>query len=184
MTPGSGDTQAAEKPTVGFWVSPFHLSGKAEVQIYKENEMAALAKMAAVGIGSAVIAYLFDPERGKGRRARLGDQTRSRFRKVQDATRQQMKYQSNRLKGLAHELKSDGPPADLGDDLIRQKIKSEVIGPAQVANVEIDVRNGVVTISGDLEDAQYDRLARDIAKVPGVESVDQSQGASASGNNT
>jgi osmotically-inducible protein OsmY len=143
--------------------------------------MAALAKMAAVGIGSALIAYLFDPERGKSRRARLSDQTKSRIRKVQDATRQQMEYQSNRLKGLAHELKSDGPPADLDDDLIRQKIKSEVIGPAQLANVEIDVRNGVVTISGELEDSQYRRLARDIAKVPGVESVDQLQGASASG---
>jgi hypothetical protein len=160
------------------------LKGKPQVQIYKENEMAALTKMAAVGIGSALIAYLFDPERGKGRRARLSDQTRSRLRKVQDATRQQMEYQSNRLKGLAHELKSDGPPADLDDDLIRQKIKSEVIGPAQLANVEIDVRNGVVTISGDIEDSQYRRLARDIAKVPGVESVDQLQDASTSGDNT
>ena len=146
--------------------------------------MAALAKMAAVGIGSALVAYLFDPERGKGRRTRLSDQTRSRFRQVQDAARQQMKYQSNRLKGLAHELKSDGPPVDLDDDLIRQKIKSEVIGPAQIANVEIDVRNGVVTVSGDLEDSEYHRLAKAIAKIPGVESVDQLQGASASGNNT
>jgi osmotically-inducible protein OsmY len=156
------------------------LSGKTQVQIYKENVMAALGKMAAVGVGSALVAYLFDPERGKGRRARLSDQARSRFRKVQDATRQQMEYQSNRLKGLAHELKPDSPRSDLGDDLIRQKIKSEVIGPAQLANVEIDVRNGVVTISGDLEDAQYHRLARDIAKVPGVESVNELQGVSPS----
>lgn len=28
---------------------------------------------------------------------------------------------------------------------------SEVIGPAQLANVEIEVRNGVMTISGDLD---------------------------------
>jgi osmotically-inducible protein OsmY len=145
--------------------------------------MAALTKMAAVGIGSALIAYLFDPERGKGRRARLSDQTRSRLRKVQDATRRQMEYQSNRLKGLVHELKSDGPSADLDDDLIRQKIKSEVIGPAQLADVEIDVRNGVVTLSGDIEESRYRRLARDIAKVPGVESVDQLQDASTSGDN-
>jgi len=143
--------------------------------------MAALAKMAAVGVGSALIAYLFDPERGKGRRARLNDQTRSRFRKVQEAARQQMEYQSNRLKGLAYELKPDDRPADLDDDLIRQKIKSEVIGPAQVGNVEIDVRNGLVTISGDLDDTQYRRLARDIAKVPGVESVGQLQGATPAG---
>ena len=83
--------------------------------------MAALTKMAAVGIGSALIAYLFDPERGKGRRARLSDQTRSRLRKVQDATRQQMEYQSNRLKGLVHELKSDGPSADRGRRIRQQR---------------------------------------------------------------
>lgn len=146
--------------------------------------MAALAKMAAVGVGSALVAYLFDPERGKGRRARLNDQTRSRFRKIQAAARQQIKFQSNRLKGLAHELKPDSPSVDLDDDLIRQKIKSEVMGPAQLANVEIDVRDGIVTIAGDLEDSQYHGLVREIAKVAGVESVGRSQGVSLSGNNT
>lgn len=142
--------------------------------------MAALAKMAAVGVGSALVAYLFDPERGKGRRARLNDQTRSRIRKVQDAARQQIKFQSNRLKGLAHDLKADSSSVDLDDDLVRQKIRSEVLGPAQLPNVEIDVRDGIVTISGDLEDSQYHRLARDITKVAGVESVGRSQGASLS----
>lgn len=146
--------------------------------------MAALVKMAAVGVGSALVAYLFDPDRGKGRRARLNDQTRSRFRKVQAAARQQIKFQSNRLSGLAHELKPDSPSFDLDDDLIRQKIRSEVMGPAQLANVEIDVREGKVTISGDLEDSQYHRLVREIEKVAGVESVGRSQGASLSGDNT
>ena len=146
--------------------------------------MAALAKMAAVGIGSALIAYLFDPDRGKGRRARLNDQTRSRVRKFQTAARQQIEFQSNRMKGLAHELKPDGPQAALDDDLILQKIKSEVIGPAQIANVEIDVRNGAVTISGDLEDTQYQQVARAIAKLPGVESVGQLQGVYPSADKT
>jgi hypothetical protein len=148
------------------------------------DKMAALAKMAAVGVGSALIAYLFDPERGKGRRARLNDQTRSRWRRIKDAARQQMEYQSNRLQGLAHELKPDGPPVDLDDDLIRQKIKSEVVGPAQLANIEIDVRDGAVTVSGDIDDSQYQQLARAIAKLPGVESVGQLQGAAPGGDNT
>lgn len=146
--------------------------------------MAALAKMAAVGIGSALVAYLFDPERGKGRRARLNDQTRSRLRRIKDAARQQMEYQSNRLQGLAHELKRDDSPVDLDDDLIRQKIKSEVMGPAQLANIEIDVRDGIVTISGDLEDSQYHGLVKEIAKVAGVESVGRAQAAFLSGDNT
>ena len=52
--------------------------------------MAALAKMAAVGIFSALIAYLFDPERGKGRRARAIDQAKSRMRRLQEAAERRM----------------------------------------------------------------------------------------------
>jgi osmotically-inducible protein OsmY len=133
-----------------------------------------------VGIGTALVAYLFDPERGKGRRAKLRDQTKSRIRKVQDATRRQVEFQSNRVMGLAHELMSEDASPVLDDDLILQKVKSEVIGPAQLPSVEVDVRNGVVTISGDIDDAQYRRLAIEIGKISGVESVDQAQAASSS----
>ena len=143
--------------------------------------MAALTKMAAVGIGSALIAYLFDPERGKGRRAKLRDQTKSRIRKAQDAARRQVEFQSNRVMGLAHEMMSDDASSEPDDELIRQKVKSEVIGPAQLPSVEVDVRNGVVTITGDIDDAQYRDLAMEIRKISGVESVDQARSASTSG---
>ena len=143
--------------------------------------MAALRKMAAVGIGSALIAYLFDPEHGKGRRAKLRDQAKSSVRQMQDAARRQVEFQSNRVMGMAHEMMSDDASSEPDDDLILQKVKSEVIGPAQLASVEVDVRNGVVTISGDVDDADYRHLATEIKKISGVQSVDQAQAASTSG---
>src|SRR5688572_24878414 len=120
--------------------------------------------MAAVGIGTALMAYLFDPERGKGRRARLADQTEARMRRLREEARRRAEYQSNRRKGLTHELKRADPPLDLDDETIRQKVKSEVIGPAQLRQIDVEVRDGVVTLAGELEDSQFQRLTRDIQK--------------------
>ena len=145
--------------------------------------MAGLLKMAAVGIGTALIAFLFDPDRGRGRRAQLRDQAKSRLRKAQEAARQQAEFRSNRFKGLAHQFRSGEGPGHLEDDLIRQKVKSEVIGPAAVSNIEVDVRNGVVMLSGDLDDEHYRHLMKEILKVSGVQSVDLSQVASTTSNN-
>jgi len=141
--------------------------------------MAGLAKMAVVGIGTAIVAYLFDRDRGKGRRAQLLDQTKSRVRRVAEAARQQAEYQSNRLEGLTNQFKAGVSADDLDDATIRQKVKSEVMGPAELSNIEVDVRNGVVTLSGDIEDSQYRDLMKKIMKISGVQAVDQMQSASA-----
>ena len=147
--------------------------------------MAALAKMAAVGIGSALIAYLFDPERGKGRRARALDQAKSRMKRLQEAAERKMEYQSNRLQGLKHDLLPDDSPdhdlGALGDDELREKIKSELIGPSQVS-VDVEVQGGKVTLVGELEEGQYRDLEKRILKMSGIDSVDLKQRApSASG---
>ena len=141
--------------------------------------MAGLAKMAVVGIGTAIVAYLFDRDRGKGRRVQLMDQTKARVRRAAEAARKQAEYQANRLEGLTHQFKVGESAEVLDDATIRQKVKSEVMGPAQLSNIEVDVRNGVVTLSGDLADSQYRDLMKKIMKISGVQAVDQMQPASA-----
>ena len=69
--------------------------------------MAALAKMAAIGIGSALIAYMFDPERGEGRRARAVDQAKSRVKRLQEAAERRMEYESSRPQGLDAEIEAE-----------------------------------------------------------------------------
>ena len=133
--------------------------------------MAKLTKFAAVGIGGGLIAYLYDPDRGKSRRARLRDQTMARLRDIRAAIRRRTKYETGRVKGLVHELTiNDRQKND--DAGLSQRIKSEVLGPAQLSDVEVDVENGTVTLTGSLEAARYRRLAKQISKVPGVESID------------
>jgi hypothetical protein len=59
------------------------------------------------GVVGATLQYLYDPQSGKSRRARLKDQAAAR---VRDATREisrKARYQRGRLRGVAHEITSD-----------------------------------------------------------------------------
>ena len=56
------------------------------------------------GLLGATLQYLYDPQAGKSRRARLKDQAVARGR---DATRmigRKVRYQRGRLRGVAHEI--------------------------------------------------------------------------------
>ena len=133
--------------------------------------MPRLVKFVAVGIGGGLLAFLFDPERGKGRRAKFRDQTMARMRDLRAATGRWTRFQSGRVTGLVHEMSADNP-GEVDDAGLRQKIKSEVLGPARLSAIDVDVENGIVTLTGSLERAQSRQLAKQISKVPGVDSVE------------
>ncbi|MGH9903875.1 MAG: hypothetical protein ACRD68_18860 [Pyrinomonadaceae bacterium] len=58
-----------------------------------------------IGIGAAAM-YLFDPERGRGRRSRLGDQLTSQCNRLSDATASKARDLRNRAQGVIHEAGS------------------------------------------------------------------------------
>ena len=122
----------------------------------------------------AFLAYLLDPQQGKGRRARLRDQTKAQLRDLRGAIRRRSEYEAGRIRGVAHEVVEPFTADDreFDDVSLRQKIKSEVLGRERLSDVEVDVENGMVTVTGSLEDAQSRRIAEQVAKIPGVESVD------------
>jgi hypothetical protein len=57
----------------------------------------------ALGAG-ALLMYLFDPERGKGRRNRLKDQTASKVNQLTCATGSKARDLRNRAQGVVHDL--------------------------------------------------------------------------------
>lgn len=69
------------------------------------------ALISGFGLGAAVM-YLFDPDRGRGRRARLGDQMASKANKFGDAVEGKTKDLRNRAQGLLHEARSILPGAE------------------------------------------------------------------------
>jgi gas vesicle protein len=58
-----------------------------------------------IGIGAALM-YLFDPERGRGRRARLSDQWASKVNRLGAAAESKARDLKNRAQGVMHEASS------------------------------------------------------------------------------
>ncbi len=58
-----------------------------------------------IGLG-ALLMYLFDPDRGRGRRARLGDQLTSKVNRLGEAAESKARDLRNRAQGVLHEARS------------------------------------------------------------------------------
>jgi osmotically-inducible protein OsmY len=124
-----------------------------------------------MGFG-ALLAYLFDPDRGKGRRSKLEDQARARMRDTAGKVSRRSKYEAGRVRGLAHEvLSTEDPPRN--DAELLQKVRSEALGPAGLTgDIEIRVDDGVVVLVGQPvgEDREQELIER-IEDVAGVSSI-------------
>lgn len=130
----------------------------------------------AIGLAAgAVLAYLFDPDRGRSRRARLVDQTAARGRDLTESMRKQAEYQKGVAKGIIHEA-SDALRAkgEYDDETLLQKVRSEALGHWDGPHsIEIDITDGMVRITGSVEsEDSRERLIELIRDVEGVSLVD------------
>lgn len=124
-------------------------------------------------IGASLM-YLLDPERGRSRRARMSDQAAARGRDLLEALRKTAEYQKGRALGLVHDFSASlQEEQDYDDETLAQKVKSEALGYWDDSDVEIDITDGIVKVSGKVRDpSSRDQLLRLIQKVDGVSVVD------------
>jgi osmotically-inducible protein OsmY len=129
-----------------------------------------------VAAAAALVAYLLDPDRGRSRRARLSDQMAARARDVADTAKAKVEYQKGVMKGVAHDITEPfrGKNGEFDDQTILQKIRSEALGRLDSkSGIEIDVRDGRVTVSGSLEGVEdRARILDLIRRVDGVTEVE------------
>jgi osmotically-inducible protein OsmY len=129
---------------------------------------------AAAAIGAA-IAYLFDPDRGRSRRARLADQASARARDAAGAVKAKAEYQKGVAKGIIHDvtepLRGEGT---YDDDTLLQKVKSEALGYwPDSEDIEVDITNGMVRVSGTVDnESDREKLIKLIRDVEGVGLID------------
>jgi osmotically-inducible protein OsmY len=137
-----------------------------------------MPKFMSIGVAAAMgaaAAYLFDPDRGKLRRAKLSDQTRARTREAMETVRSKVEYQKGAAKGILHDiaepLRAEG---DYDDNTLLQKVRSEVIGHwPDNESIEIDITDGAVRVSGAIDNARdKKRLIRMVKDVDGVDLVE------------
>ena len=128
-------------------------------------------------IAGAAVVYLFDPERGRARRALLLDWSRARFRRGVRAVNQLGARTSTTAAAFPQrmvQLRTAGPkPAD--DLTLRDRVESEVFRNPDLpkGRINFDVESSVVTVRGQVDNAyQIANVEKAVLKVPGVAGVE------------
>jgi osmotically-inducible protein OsmY len=135
-------------------------------------------KVGTLVVGAAIgaaLAYLLDPDSGRGRRARLRDQAMSEVRKARERGQAKRRYMSNAARGRMSELVSPGPDnRDPDDATLVDRIRSQVFGSPDLPDdrIALTVVDGVAELRGELDaPEEVHRLVERVAAVPGVRSV-------------
>ena len=136
------------------------------------------APFVGAGAAGAVLAYIFDRDRGRTRRAKIKDMTAGTIRRGARQTERLGRRISSNAYGMrqrvAHGLKgSDGGIPD--DGTLHDKVLSEVFGSREFrgADVLVNVESGVVVLRGQVDRPELiRRLEDEVRHVPGVLDVE------------
>ena len=131
------------------------------------------ALIGGLGIGAGLM-YLFDPDKGKRRRALLEDKARHLAKVGRREFTKTSHDLENRARGLACEAKSLFVGGDeAADNIVEARVRSRLgrcsSNPHAVKTV---VEDGAVTLSGPILEHEADALVSEVSKIDGVTSVD------------
>ncbi|WP_162605905.1 SRPBCC family protein [Jiangella aurantiaca] len=127
----------------------------------------------AAGAG-AVAEYLFDPDRGRARRARVRDRIAHTAHDGNEGLDVLARDLANRTRGVAAGTRYRVTGRRVDDTVLHERVRSElgryVTHPHAV---EVGVDGGMVTLRGDVLADEARRARRGIGRVPGVRGVDE-----------
>ena len=123
----------------------------------------------------AAVAYLFDPQSGRGRRAMLRDRSSALMRQGGRETAQAGRAVASEAYGVAQKVQhaKDGP-TEYDDATLAQKVQSEVFRDPDVPKGQINVNaeDGIVVLRGEVERPELiEELVEKTRKVQGVREV-------------
>jgi uncharacterized membrane protein len=131
----------------------------------------------AAGAGVAGM-YLFDPDRGPARRARLRDRAariRNDARGGADTLSRDVR---NRVIGVGAGLRYRFSGGDVDDAVLNDRVRSKLgmlTGHAKA--IDVSTTDGRVRLGGEVLAEEHDAVVRGILRVPGVRSVDDAMTA-------
>lgn len=136
--------------------------------------MAKLRTVVIAGTLGAALAYLFDPERGRGRRARLQDQLGAAVRRGRRGLEGTARQLQDGARGTTAELT---PGRSRGEDdlTVLARVQSQVFGMPDFpkGRVDAEVTDGRLVLRGEVEsEEQAERIVRAADGVPGVREVE------------
>lgn len=131
-----------------------------------------VALVGGLGLGAALM-YVFDPDRGKGRRARIRDKVDSTAHKIGEAAEKMGRDISNRAQGAVAETKSLFRQEEITDDVLVQRVRSRFGRlPVEIGAFEVLAHDGIVTLRGRIAEDEVPKVLRAARFVRGVKAVD------------
>jgi uncharacterized membrane protein len=125
-----------------------------------------------IGLGAGLM-YIFDPDRGRRRRATARDAARHIVNAIDDAVGKTSRDLSNRAQGLVAELDSIFRCEEADDDVVAERIRSKFGRTVSHPHaIHVDVNQGRVTLSGQILASEVDQLLNRVWSVRGVTGVE------------
>jgi hypothetical protein len=125
-----------------------------------------------VGAGAALM-YLLDPDRGRRRRARLHDQALHAAGAARATLGKRARDLSNRTRGLVAEAGTHFRCEQASDEVLAERVRSKMgRAVSEPGDIEVSVGEGRVTLRGVVFAHESERLLRCVARVRGVQGVE------------
>ena len=131
-----------------------------------------VALIGGAGLGAALM-YIFDPARGKRRRALIRDKVEGAGNRLSDTADKMQRDLRNRAYGVVAEAKSIFRHDEVTDDVLVHRVRSRLGRiPVPIGAFDISARNGVVTLRGQILADELPRVLRAARFVRGVKEID------------
>jgi hypothetical protein len=137
--------------------------------------LAATAIAVATAVG-AVLAYFFDTDRGRSRRAQTADRLAGTARKAGRPVGRTYRYVRSTLSGTVERLAHAAPTSEawLNDETLAHKVETELFRNPSIpkGSMNVNAEHGTVVLRGvvDSQD-QIDRIMLDTSAIDGVKVV-------------
>ncbi|MDP8957930.1 MAG: BON domain-containing protein [Actinomycetota bacterium] len=130
-------------------------------------------------IGSAigaVVAYFLDPDRGRTRRAKTGDQAGATLRRLSERGERTARRVASDAAGVVERIrKRERHYVAPNDATLAHKVESELFGRDDVpkGSINVNAERGVVVLRGEVDQpGQIEGLEAAVREIPGVLGVE------------
>ena len=133
-----------------------------------------LSMMGGLGLGAG-LEYLFDPDMGNRRRARISDKAVRSLNKTEEAMEATARDVRHRIIGVLSELRSKMTEEgeEVSDALLEARVRAKIGRvSAHPRAIDVQVDNGRVTLSGPILAEEVDPVLSAVSSVRGVAGVE------------
>jgi hypothetical protein len=132
----------------------------------------AMAMISGFGIGAGLM-YIFDPDRGKRRRAQVSDKARHMAKKTNDAIGKTSRDLANRVSGIVAEAESLFISSKALDEVLVARVRSKLGRVvSHPSSINVTAIGGEVILAGPVLANEVDQLLKSAGAIKGVTGVE------------